>query len=42
MLFKETVLVYYDKNAWNLQIQDAELLTVKVAGTYSYHSDLEG
>jgi hypothetical protein len=41
MLFKEIIPVYTE-NIQNPQIQNAELLIVKVAGIYSYHSALKG
>jgi hypothetical protein len=41
MLFKEIITVYTE-NHQNVQIQNADLLTAKAAGTPSYHSTLEG
>jgi hypothetical protein len=40
MLFKETITVY--EIQWNTQIKNAELLTFKAAGRYSYHSASKG
>jgi hypothetical protein len=38
MLFKEIIAVYSEKHIK----QNTELLIVKAAGTYSYHSALKG
>jgi len=41
MLFKEIIAVYSENHTEPI-IQNAELLIVKAAGTYSYHSALKG
>jgi hypothetical protein len=38
MMFKKTIAVYTENHKKNPQIQNAELLIVKAAGTYCYHS----